>query len=142
VYKAYANNIHPILSQKIFGKQNCKPGTQYLNKLFLIWSYKDKFLSARSDISWIWCENLCLTKRIPLRKKKVWETKPQAKILKNLLNCFDYGHILGQINPSTQTIVKHRVQSLCKQYSPNLESKNIWETKPQAKKDNISINHF
>jgi len=66
----------------------------------------------------------------------------QAKIVKSLQNCFDYGHILEQINPSTQKIVEHSVESLCKQYLPNLESKNVWETKPQVRKDNISINHF
>jgi len=71
-----------------------------------------------------------------LRAKKVWETKPQAKIVKSLQNCLDYGHILGKINPSTQLIADHSVESLCKQYLPNLESKNILETKPQAKKDN------
>jgi len=52
--------------------------------------------------------------------------KPQAKIVENLKNCFDYGHILGQTKPSSQKIVDHRVESICKQYLPNLESKNIW----------------
>jgi len=32
-------------------------------------------------------------------KKKVWETKSQAKIVKNFINCLDHGHTLGQINP-------------------------------------------
>ena len=45
-------------------------------------------------------------------QKNVWEMKPQAKIVENLLNCLEYGHILGQINPSTQIIVDHRVESL------------------------------
>jgi len=83
-----------------------------------------------------------LNKTYTCEQQKVWETKSQAKIVKKLQNCLDYGHILGQINPSSQIIVNHRVESLCKQYLPNLESKNIWETKPKARKDNISINHF
>jgi len=74
--------------------------------------------------------------------KKVWETKPQAKNEKRLQNCLDYGHILRQINPSTQIIVEHSVESLCKQNPPNLESKNIRETKLKARNEIISRNDF
>jgi len=77
-----------------------------------------------------------------LQAKKSLGNKSTGKNVKRLLNCLDYGLILEKINPSTQMIVDHRVERLCKQYSPNLNSKNIRETKSQAKKDNISINYF
>jgi len=56
--------------QKYLWNKTASQERQYFNKSFLIWSYLDKFLSARWDDSWIWCENLRSTKPIPLRTKK------------------------------------------------------------------------
>ena len=82
-------------------------------------------------------------KEVVLKTNSSWFQGPWfLSLSKTLLNCLDYGHILGQINPSTQKIVDHRVESLSKPCVPNLESKIIWETKPKAKKHNTSINNF
>ena len=77
-----------------------------------------------------------------IRVRKNLENETTEKILKNLQNCLDYGHILGQFYPSTQITVEYSVERICKQYLPNLESTKIWQTKPHAKADNISINYL